>query len=107
MRANWPQPASRIERFRPDLAATWVPGRSSVPRAERVMFGMRRSSSAMTSQVWTSARGLVAEVGPAVTDAAVYCGDFRPGAAAVGRPAFLAGQCLLLGGGLMGEPRTG
>src|SRR5215467_5526880 len=41
---NTPQPASRMLRLRPDLAATLVPGCSTVPPADRVMLAIRRSS---------------------------------------------------------------
>jgi hypothetical protein len=53
---NWPQPASRMLRFSPALAATLRPGSTVVPLAERVMLAVARSSTAMTSELSTSPR---------------------------------------------------
>src|SRR5215471_918594 len=49
-RASRPQPERLIPRFRAALAATLRPGALIVPRAERVMFLMRRSSMRITSK---------------------------------------------------------
>src|SRR5215831_15056910 len=48
-----PHPASRIDRLRPAMAATLVPGASSVPAAERVMLAIRSASCAIRS--WSRA----------------------------------------------------
>src|SRR4029450_9563755 len=56
---NSAQPASRMLRFRPLLAATLVPGCSTVPRAEAVMPFIRRASSATASQASTKARAVL------------------------------------------------
>src|SRR5215207_3963243 len=56
MLVNCVQPASRIDRFRPALAATLRPGCLMVPAAEAVMAATRRSSNARVSQVSTSPR---------------------------------------------------
>src|SRR5690242_11876900 len=49
-RASRPQPERLIARFRAALAATLRPGALIVPRAERVMLLMRRSSMRITSK---------------------------------------------------------
>src|SRR5215469_4758382 len=56
---NTPHPASRIDRFRPVLAATLVPGTSSVPVAERVILPIRSVSCAIRSWSWTSLRAVL------------------------------------------------
>ncbi len=56
-RANSPQAASRMPRWRPALAAAFLPGCAAVPRARADMFLMRRSASATTA--WRSARSAV------------------------------------------------
>jgi len=48
-RTSRPQPWAKIARLRPDLAATFLPGFSAVPLAERVMVFIRRSSNLITS----------------------------------------------------------
>jgi hypothetical protein len=59
MLVNWFQPASRIDRFSPALAATLRPGSSTVPAAEVVIAATRRSSNAIVSQVSTSPRAVL------------------------------------------------
>ena len=107
MLVNWPQPASRIDRFSPALAATLRPGCSTVPLAEAVMAATRSSSSAMVSQVSTSpVGGLVVEVAPLVADRAPLLGERPPEPPAVagaGPGAFLA--ALQVGDPLLGGIR--
>ena len=57
--ANCVQPASRIDRFNPALAATLRPGASTVPAAAAVMAASRRFSSAIVSQESTRLRAVL------------------------------------------------
>ena len=43
-RLKSPHPWSRIALFKPDLAATFLPGSSAVPAAEAAMFTIFKSS---------------------------------------------------------------
>src|SRR5215469_2958540 len=56
---NTPHPASRIDRLRPALAATLVPGACGVPAAERVMLAIRSASCAIRSWSRTSFRAVL------------------------------------------------
>jgi hypothetical protein len=46
---NVPHPASAMLRFKPDLAATFRPGSSTVPFAERSMLRITNASTAIPS----------------------------------------------------------
>src|SRR5512146_1953467 len=50
LRSSRPQPEARMPRFRPALAATFRPGDSADPLADRVMPRMLRSSTRITSK---------------------------------------------------------
>ena len=49
-RTSWPHPLARMPRFSPAFCRTLRPGSSALPRAERVMFLIFRSSTRITSK---------------------------------------------------------
>ena len=115
MLAELSQPASRIDLFRPALGGG--PVREVGTRLVRVRFRCRtrvipvmlRSSSAITSQVWTSARAVLWwKSARRLRIRRCTSATFALRPAPVGRSALLAGECLLRGrqfrGGLAGEP---